>query len=260
MVAKKHPQDSTPNPEPERKLTVRDRKILRHIKAHRMKTVEVLHRKFFEGKSLDAVKSCLRRLYPLFVRSEPLDGHRVYYRLTALGAKCADGGKEDARRLGRQAKLERYAILWFLNLESATPRSLLNPRNYPEQFPVQGHRLPRLNFFVEDPPRIGFMLIDHGAHPRRLMQKAARKLERFLRLGWFDEYIRSRLFSLVILTPSDRSKQHLSRHLARYLLQVLHARLEPFQTGKGDLPIDIRAELVPGLDSLLFSKPNRRGK
>ena len=63
---------------PKLRLSKRDLDILIHLKVERMITTEIMHRRFFPGQSIDAVKSTRRRLcgkppeYRL-IRPEALD-------------------------------------------------------------------------------------------------------------------------------------------------------------------------------------------
>lgn len=240
------------------RLSKRDRSILAHIAEFRMTTFEFLRIKFFVDKHSDAVKSCVRRLALAHIKAEPLDSQRVYYRLTRDGARAIDVPLTTARRLGLQARVERYALQWFICGQESVRRRLVNPRTTPTLFDVGSDRLPRSNFYLEattdGAPRVGFVVVDHGAHPRRTVQKAMKKVQRFLRKGWCDEYIRIGKFTLTVLTPSERSKRMIERQLPPYLQKILKESLQRFATPQsmGGLPFQIVVEHVPLLDVLLL--------
>lgn len=244
-------------PKREIRLTKRDHAILAHIAEFRMTTFEFLHTRFFSDKHPDAVKSCLRRLAIAHITSEPLDSQRVYYRLTRNGARAADVPVELARRLGLQSRIERYALQWFITGQSTARRKLVNPRNTPTLFDIGTDRLPRPNFYLEASyeagPLVGYVVVDHGAHPRRTAQKVMKKVQRFLKKGWCDEYIRIGRFTLTVLTPSERSKRMLERQVSPYLLKILKQQLAVFNAPKNTLPFKVSVEQVPQLELLLLS-------
>ncbi len=247
------------NPKRDIRLTKRDRSILAHIAEFRMTTFEFLRTRFFSDNHPDAVKSCIRRLAIAHIKAEPLDNQRVYYRLTRDGARAVDVPLTSARRLGLQARIERYAIQWFICGQPQVRRRLINPRTTPMLFDVGTDRLPRSNFYLEatndGTPCIGYVVVDHGAHPRRTMQKAMKKVQRFLRKGWCDEYIRIGKFTLTVLTPSERSQRLVERQLPLYLLKTLQDLLQRFSPPKGTMPFRLTVEQVPLLDTLLL-RPN----
>jgi hypothetical protein len=243
------------------RLTDRDRRILKHVERQRMTTVEAVQALFFPDRGRDAAKSTLRRLYGTapdyrYLAPEPLDARRVYYRLTARGAGVIGAPAAAARPLGLQARLERYALLWFFCIDRAGQRTLFHPRKFPEQFPLQGDRLPRKNFYVEDGRageiRLGYVIVDHRADGRRLVRKAAATLARFLERGWFDDYIRARAFALTVLTATAEKQQSLVRGLERRLPEFLRPHLVRLGLpAGGPLPVDIQVHTVPGLAALL---------
>lgn len=247
------------DPKRDIRLTKRDYSILAHIAEFRMTTFEFLRTRFFADKHPDAVKSCMRRLAIAHIKAEPLDSQRVYYRLTRDGARAAKVPLTTARRLGLQARVERYAVQWFICGQTDVRRRLVHPRTTPSLFDIGTDRLPRNNFYLEissdDAPCVGFLVVDHGAHPRRTAQKAMKKVQRFLRKGWCDEYIRIGKFTLTVLTPSERSKRMIERQLPAYLLKILQEPLQRFAAPKGTLPFRVAVEQVPLLDCLLL-RPN----
>ena len=248
-------------PKREIRLTKRDYAILAHIAEFRMTTFEFLHNRFFADKHPDAVKSCIRRLSLSHIKSEPLDGKRVYYKLTDSGARAVDVPVARARRLGQQARIERYALQWFI-AGTSVRRKLIDPRKIPTLFDVGSDRLPKANFYIEASeevgPTVGYVVVDHGAHPRRTAQKVLKKVQRFLKKGWCNEYMSVGRFTLTVLTPSERSKRMLERQVAPYLLKILKTEFTAFSVPKNTLPFKVTVELVPQLDQLLLSPRTAR--
>ncbi len=243
------------------RLTDRDRRILKHVERQRMTTIEAVQTVFFPHNERDAAKSTLRRLYGappdhLYLCPEPLDARRVYYRLTPKGARLIGAAKEAARPLGLQARVERYALLWFFCVECPGKRTPFHPRKFPEQFKLQGERLPRKNFYVEEDASgevcLGYVMVDHRADTRRLVRKAAATLQRFLRRGWFDEYLRAGAFALTVLTATEEKQKSLERALQRRLPEFLRPHLDHLGAVAGEtLPLKLSVRIVPGLADVL---------
>lgn len=236
------------------KPTDRDLKILQFVLRHRLLTFEVLHRLFFPNQPVDAVKSTLRRLTTQHrvLKAEPLDSHRVYYRLTKRAARLLGAADEVARPLGPQALVERYALLWFIALDRPERRTQFNPRNFPEQFDLGPHRLPRANFYIEETAngesRLGYVVVDHGGHMRRIVHKSIHVLLRFLQRGWFDDYFAAGRFTLTVLTLSMPKQYSLRFGLDNQIPQSLRIPLCRFETPH---PLTHQVLVVPGLKELI---------
>ena len=164
------------------RLSAREQQIL-HLAKNGMATVEIVHRCFYPEADVEAVRSALRRMVELGrLKTEPLDTRRGYYRLTSRGARLIGVSRRSAQPLKRQGKIQRYAVSWFVHADQPGQRVLLNPADYPERFPVGGHRLPRCPFFLDrsqQPCRMGFILVDHNAHYRRMGRKVVKILAAF---------------------------------------------------------------------------------
>jgi hypothetical protein len=242
------------------RLSDRDLKILRHVRTHGMSTIAAVQAMFFGGQGRDAVKSTLRRLCGQppdyrYLKPEPLDSHRVYYRLTNRAVRLLGAPKEAARALGPQAKIGRYAVLWFICMDRPGARSLFNPRDFPDQFDIGPNRLPRPNFYIErisdEEHRLGFIIVDHGSHVRRILRKAADTLVRFLRHGWFDAYVRDRAFALTVLTPTAAKKRSILLNLEASVTERLRHPLRRLSMRDTDCPIHLDALVVPQLSNLI---------
>ncbi|MCA9063853.1 MAG: hypothetical protein KDA96_12360, partial [Planctomycetaceae bacterium] len=132
-----------------RRITGRDRRILNHLSEFHSATAEVLQQRFFADKSMEAVRSTMRRLSNGphdVVQSIPLDGRRFWYQLTNRGAQLVGHKAYDCRTLGLHATARQYALQWFLFLANENVR-LINLHDFPDLFPVRGHRLPQGRFY-----------------------------------------------------------------------------------------------------------------
>jgi DNA-binding MarR family transcriptional regulator len=245
------------------RLTDRDRRILKHVARQRMTTVEAVQALFFPENERDAAKSTLRRLYgtpPNYhvLQPEPLDDRRVYYRLTAKGTKLIGAAKDAAKPLGLQARVERYALLWFFCIDRPKQRSVLHPRKFPDQFPIKGERLPRKAFYIDEDDngqvRLGYVVVDHRADSRRLVRKSGQTLQRFLRRGWFDDFVQAGAFELTVLTATEEKRKSLERALKRKLPGFLRPQLEPLGVKPANsLPVNVM--VVPGLADVFPGTP-----
>lgn len=237
-------------------LSQRDWNILKFVLRHRIVTFEVLRRVFFDGKEIDAVKSTLRRLCGRYrlLTPERLDVRRGYYRLTQRAAALLGARTAMVRPLGPQSLIERFAVLWFITLDRPGRRTLFNPRQFPEQFDLGSHRLPRANFYIEDDDqgqsRLGYIVVDHGGHLRRIIHKSVRVLLRFLKRGWFDDYFAAGRFTLTVLTLNGAKQKSLQFGLNSQVRESLRYALSRFTHKQ---PLALQVVVVPGLIGLIPS-------
>jgi hypothetical protein len=249
--------------QPRLRLSKRDRRILRHVRDYGMTTSEVLHRTFFSGKGLDAMLSTLRRLKGdgrtyRFLRPQRLYGKRKYYRLTRRGAAIA-GGSNRSQRFGVEARATRFAVLSFMHEERSGKRVLFNPRKLPDQFAIQGQRLPRKHFFIEetaDGPRLGFIMVNLGGDTQRTVCKCLEIMTRFLNRHWFDEFFATRQFVLTILPVTEAKQEAIQSRLQAIAPTALADLVARFTGGaRGKLPFEIRVVVI---DELLNLVPGQR--
>jgi hypothetical protein len=242
------------------RLTKRDRQALQDAALFRMITRESVQASSLAGSDMNAVQSMLRRLYGrpphyLYLRPEDLDGKRVYYRLTGRGARLIGASKDSARRLGVKAKIRRYALLWFIRVHRPGKRTLFNPRDFPQKFNLHGQRLMRQQFYIEEVSptnvRLGYLVIDHGADPRRLIRQAGDTMARFFKHGWFDAYIRAGAFVLAVLTIEEKCDE-LDRLIRAVLANQLRVPIRQlgFSSDHG-LPFVVEVVAVPGLAEII---------
>jgi hypothetical protein len=238
-----------------RRLRPRERRIL-HLANSGIATVEILHRAFFADADVEAVRSALRRLVQRgMLRAEPLDAKRVYYRLTRRGSRRINPSSACPKALKKQGRVQRYAVSWFIHADCPGKRALVNPFDYPDQFPVTEHRLPRHPFFLDRSDgrlRFGVILIDHNAHYRRMSYKTVMLLGRFLRHGWFDTFIRQDAFVVAILTFSEHRMRTFTRHVPHAIAEQLSYPLSQLRPDlDGAIPQIVRVHVIPQLDAVV---------
>jgi hypothetical protein len=242
-------------------LSPREREILQLAQTG-IVTTEIVHRSFFPEGDIEAARSAIRRLTDMgHLQAEPLDTRRAYYRLTGRGARLIAASCKCAQPHKRQGKIQRYAVSWFIHADRPGERALLNPADYPEQFPLAEHRLPRCPFFLDRTDgrsRMGVILVDHNAHQRRISYKTVKLLGRFLHHGWFDTFIRQDAFVVAILTFSKCRKRAFQHHVPRAITEHLRfplSKLRPDLAGAAPSLVDIH--VIAQLDSLV-TQPQKR--
>lgn len=275
-----------------RRLTDRDRKIMKHIGEFRAADLDVIHQRFFADRNVEAARSTMRRLTqgPHHVaRTTALDGRRHWYQLTADGARLAGVSKDVCRSLGHQSKARIYALQWYLFLERSCQRRLIRLHDFPDLFPVSGHRLPQGRFCIStesdeavvdkpeeqyaaagstassDPTtpvvvaknRLGYVAVDCGAKPQRVGQRVCQTVRRFLIHGWFDELIRIGQFELTLLTITSARRRAYQHSLPTTMLRNLSLELSRLmRPGTAELPFRIATYCVPRLIDII---PGRKG-
>jgi len=245
------------------RLTDRDRLVLA-MAAVGMVTPYFVQKGVLEGGSIDGARSLIRRLVgerPEFryLRPEPLDGDRICYRLTNEGRRLAGASKEAAIPLKKQGRITRYAVTWFIFVDKPGHRQLFSLRDYPDLFDVRTVRLPRHPFFItqsEDEQTLGVILIDHNASPRRMLYKTEKALERILREGWFDDFLRSGRLSVSVLTFGEERKRLYESDLPRETIGRLRrplSRVLSLPLTEDSVPFEFH--VVPGLESIITGPP-----
>jgi hypothetical protein len=245
------------------RLSARDLRILVLVAKLGISLFEIIHTEQFKGLHRDAVKSTLRRLCGKgptyrYLRPVPLYGSRVAYQLTHRGAGVIGARSSIARPLGVQARVERFAMLRFIYDRGDAKRRLMTNAKLREFYPLAGHRLPRQRFFLEEKPTgdyLGFVVVDHGGHERRIVQKAIDFLQRFLRHGWFDDDIREGQFVLTILTLNDFKRRSIAYGLKKKLRQILGKPLAALHAPyPGNWPLPVEIVVIPQLVNLIPGK------
>jgi len=242
-------------------LSERNEQILLLAKGE-MITPEIVLRRFLPDGSIEAARSAIRRLCgedenPCYLAAEPLDGRRVYYRLTPLAAKILGISPKYAVPLKKLGRVRHYALSWFIHAARPGCRKLIDSAEVIELLGLRGHRLPRHPFFLDvttGQEKLGMIFIDHNAHLRRIVQKTVRPLARFLRHGWFDELIFSGHFLLAVLTFSGRRQRAITMQLQLALKRLLGSALRANRSDPSG-PLCVQVHLIPGMDAVIAT-PN----
>jgi len=243
---------------PSLQLSERDLEILRHVAQFRRTTFLILHRRFYPGQKKDAVKSTLRRLCGKKSKYRVLESERwnarcLVYRLTVAGARLIGASEDLTRALGRQARITRLAELMFFHGQEERKVRLVSNDQLRQFLQLTAQRLPRRGFYLEETSAgelLGYLLVDHGGEARRIARKAVSVLTRFLKKGWFNDFLRADRFVITVLTQTASKQQRLVRLLQQRLQHDLAELLAPL----GKVRSPFRVEVVPGLLDLIIGR------
>ena len=249
-------------------LSDRDRLILLQGQTD-MITVEVVQRRFFPDGSMEAARSAIRRLCGpdptnCFLQPEPLDSRRVYYRMTPLATKTLGIRSKYATLLKSLGRVRRYALSWFLHAEYPHRRLVFNLTECAGHFGIKGHRLPRHPFFLDTTTgqeKLGLILVDHNAQIQQIVHKTIKPLGRFLRHGWFNEYIMAGCFIVAVLTFSSTRQRALRLQLDHAIEKHLGRALEALRAhAPSKTRIEVLISVIPGMEAVLAAKPRKDNK
>ena len=250
------------------RLGDRDLAILRFLGEQRMSWLEAIHGRFYSDRTIEAARSTMRRLCGRapnyrFVRIDRLDGNRNFFRLTRRGAKLIGAPDAATMPLGTTALLRRYALQWFLDVDGRDTRWHCDPRDYPDLFAIEGQRLPRANFYLEETPSgtlLGFAVEDYGTDSRRVSRRAVELLERFLEQRWFDELFAARRFAVTFLVATPEKSVAIEHHFGRDSQRRLASLMRQIPSSTTAAVVTDYL-VIPGLLSLLptTSSANKQG-
>jgi hypothetical protein len=196
----------------EYRLTPRDVEILNHIRAFRMTTMEVLHRLFFEGQDIEAVKSWQRRLrHAGFIETAHFIKPRKYIFLTGDAVQKLYGEPEKAGgALSPFVLARQYGALAFCCLTGSVHRKLTF-REFREKFPAlaENKRLPTDFYYIDkdtQPNRLGFIYVDHGRRAERIYQRYRQIVaQRYKLQTWREQVInRDRFIVAVVVAKQEK--------------------------------------------------------
>ncbi len=228
-----------------------------------MITIDVIHRRHFANATVEAARSALRRLCGdppdyRYLYPEPLNESDFYYPLTREGTSLLSISARYSEPLKKQGKVTRYAVSWSIHADQPGKRTLFDLREFEKEFGIEGQRLPRHPYFIDetgDAAKLGMILIDHNAHPRRIVHKTIKPLGRFLRHGWFDEFFSQGRFVVAVLTFNKYRQRAFQQKLPGEITAQLGFGLSRFLTQtSGHSPVDVRVHVIPRLDSLVMPR------
>lgn len=230
----------------------RDAAILEHLRRYHLTTPEILHRFFFEGAGLNAVRKVTSRLIrERRISPAVLYEQRKYFVLTPREAERLGEHRSIGRKFEYQGLVNAYGLLSFC---VAAGVSKFTPKEFAAAFPdfvIPGVRSG--NYYVEPEitpegrkNRLAFIHVDYGTTPETIVKKVRKIISRGFTLPAFSRLILSGNFIVTVVCPTEAKAEEIKTALAT----------EP------PSPVRFRITAVPDLGELLMRrgrlKANRR--
>lgn len=230
----------------------RDAAILEHLRRYHLTTPEVLHRLFFQGAGLNAVRKVTsrlireRRIFPATLYEQ-----RKYFVLTPREAERLGEHRSIGREFEYQGLVNAYGLLSFCvaaGVQKFTVKEFAAA--FPE-FVIPGVRSG--NYYVEPEMtregrknRLAFIHVDYGASPETIVKKVRKIISRGYTLPEFSRLILTGNFIVTVVCPTEAKAEEIKTALST----------EP------PSPVRFRITAVPDLGELLMRrgrlKANRR--
>lgn len=198
-------------------LQPRDRQILDHVARYRITTPEAVHSLFFQGSSVEASKSVLKRLNGKYLRSRPLYGHRRYYQLSSVSAGLLGQPDEATQPFGPTSLPTRFAVMQFCCMRPEGPCTRLTRDELLENFPDLGVSAFG-DYYLESAGaslRLGRILVDLGGDALRFVRKVRDVLARELAVPSFRSLVEEGGFVLTLLTAEETKREVIVASLSR---------------------------------------------
>lgn len=195
--------------------TERDAAILEHLKCYHLTTPEILHRLFFPGVGLNAVRKVTGRLCrERRIRPCRLFDQRKYFILTPREAVRLGEHRSIARPFEYQGLVNAFGVLSYC-VKTGTKK--FTPKEFHEKFPelvIPGVRLGNYYIDIEENPdgsqpsqgrksRLGFMLVDYGTSETTILKKLRKIAARGFTLPAFTGLIQKGNFVNAIIAPTE---------------------------------------------------------
>ena len=158
----------------------RDDLILEHVRRYHLTTDEILASLFFEGGSVRAARKVTTRLKAegKLNRCRFFEG-RVLCQLTPRAAESLGEHRSISRRFHYQGLVNAYGVLLFCARSGVDK---FTAREFMEKFPDLHRRGTRAsNYYVDNADgvrRLGFIQVDSGREPAKLVQKVRKVIGR----------------------------------------------------------------------------------
>ena len=201
-------------------LTARDVEILDHVRTFRMSTREVLHRLFFAGQDIEAVKSWIRRVKRarLIDTGDFIKPRKYLYLMPEAVQKLYGEPAKAAGPLTAFPLARQYGILAFCCLLETVQRKMTS-REFCDKFPkLADNTLPKDFYYVDketSPQRLGFIYVDHGRNAQRIYQRYRTIVARRFDLPtWRKDVIDRERFIVAIVTAKPEKKKRIEEVFA----------------------------------------------
>src|SRR4051794_38740856 len=197
----------------------RDAAILEHLRRYHLTTPEFLHRLFFAGAGLNAVRKVTSRLIrERRISPARLYEQRKYFVLTPREAERLGEHRSIGRKFEYQGLVNAFGLLAFC-VENGVRK--FTPREFAATFPelvIPGVRSGNYYLEPEEPPegrkhRLGFIHVDYGTSPETIVKKVRKIIARAFTLPAFSRLIQTGNFIIAIATPTAAKAEEIKTAL-----------------------------------------------
>lgn len=230
----------------------RDAAILEHLRRYHLTTPEVLHRLFFQGAGLNAVRKVTSRLIrERRISPAVLYEQRKYFVLTPREAERLGEHRSIGRKFEYQGLVNAYGLLSFCVSAGVSKFTVKEFAETFKELVIPGVRSG--NYYIEPEltpegrkNRLAFIHVDYGATPETIVKKVRKIISRGFTLPAFSRLIQTGNFIVTIVAPTEAKVEEIKAALS----------LEP------PSPVRFRITAVTELGELLVRrgrlKANRR--
>jgi hypothetical protein len=230
----------------------RDAAILEHLRRYHLTTPEVLHRLFFQGAGLNAVRKVTSRLVrERRISPAVLYEQRKYFVLTPREAERLGEHRSIGRKFEYQGLVNAYGLLSFCVSAGVSKFTVKEFAETFKELVIPGVRSG--NYYIEPEVtpegrknRLAFIHVDYGATPKTIVEKVRKIISRGFTLPAFSRLILAGNFIVTVVCPTEAKAEEIKAALAT----------EP------PSPVRFRIAAVPDLGELLMRrgrlKANRR--
>jgi hypothetical protein len=210
----------------------RDAAILEHLRRYHLTTPEVLHRLFFPGVGLNAVRKVTSRLIrERRISPATLFEQRKYFVLTPREAECLGEHRSIGRKFEYQGLVNAYGLLAFCVANGVRK---FTPKEFAATFPelvIPGVRLGNYYLEPEETPegrkhRLGFIHVDYGTSPQSIVKKVRKIISRGYTLAAFSRLIQRGNFVVAIVTPTEAKASEIKAALMTEPASFVRFRIE----------------------------------
>jgi hypothetical protein len=211
----------------------RDAAILEHLRRYHLTTPEILHRLFFPGVGLNAVRKVTSRLSrERRISPARLFEQRKYFVLTPREAEHLGEHRSIGRKFEYQGLVNAYGILSFC---AANGVKKFTPREFAEKFPelvIPGVRSGNYYLEPEETPegrkfRLAFIHVDYGITPNALVKKVRKIISRAFTLPAFAKLLQGGHFIVTVVTPTETKAAEIKIALSTEPPTPVRFRIEP---------------------------------
>lgn len=210
----------------------RDAAILEHLRRYHLTTPEILHRLFFPGVGLNAVRKVTSRLIrERKISPARLFEQRKYFVLTPREAERLGEHRCIGRKFEYQGLVNAYALLAFC-VENDVRK--FTPREFAEQFPelmIPGVRSGNYYIQPEDTPegqrhRLAFIHVDYGVSPNAILKKLRKIVSRVFTRPKFAKLAQDGQFIVTVITPTADKAAEIRLILSEELPTTVRFRID----------------------------------